>query len=160
VLRLRDGDQDATALAEYTYTTVSGSYESFGWTQLAEGGDLPPLIGTPSGSQVTVEWGFEGAGWVGAIATHVDELSLVQQLCNDPRPDVDGDGDVDHGDFAVIQQCYKGIGGGIPTDPVDCACLDLDGADPPDIDQADLTLFEGCASGPGVPAEPTCDDIP
>jgi hypothetical protein len=77
--------------------------------------------------------------------------------------DIDRDGDVDGADFAMFQVCFTGEGGGVPSDPDYCSCLDRrnndnsPGADS-DIDGFDLGAFEDCASGSGVAADPACDD--
>jgi hypothetical protein len=73
--------------------------------------------------------------------------------CHHPRPDVDMDGDVDQGDFAVLQSCFTGP---IPTAPAGlCKCLDLvaDNA----VDSNDYLAFEACASGPGIAVDANCD---
>ncbi len=68
--------------------------------------------------------------------------------CNTPWADADGDGDVDQDDFAVIQLCLTGTGGGIPALPEYCACMD--NVEDGDITQADVNNFEDCATGPTV----------
>lgn len=87
-----------------------------------------------------------------------DEVALTG--CHNPRPDVDGDGDVDQEDFGVLQRCWTG-----PHDPftynldfdgANCQCIDIDGEK--DVDQDDYNIFEICASGPGVAADPDCDE--
>ncbi|MDM8004596.1 MAG: hypothetical protein QUV05_00360 [Phycisphaerae bacterium] len=78
--------------------------------------------------------------------------------CPDPRYDADRDGDVDQVDFAVLQTCYTGSGGGVAAG---CECFDWNPATMEgdgDIDAEDYGLFEFCASGPGIPADQTCDD--
>jgi hypothetical protein len=87
-----------------------------------------------------------------------DEVALT--ACNNPRPDSDGDGDVDQADFGLFQACITGA-----ADPfqlvnalfsaTECQCFDLDGDQ--DVDEDDLTGFVGCASGPSIAAEPACD---
>jgi hypothetical protein len=77
--------------------------------------------------------------------------------------DADKDGDVDQSDFAMFQQCLTGEGGGIPAEPDYCGCFDRRNNDNSpgqdnDIDGFDLEAFEDCASGPGIPADPACDD--
>lgn len=78
--------------------------------------------------------------------------------CADPAVDGDKDGDVDQNDLAMLQACFTGIGGGVPAG---CECFDMDGDN--DIDQDDVgttttpNTFEGCASGPSIPADPGCD---
>jgi hypothetical protein len=71
---------------------------------------------------------------------------------HNPAFDVDDDGDVDQADFAQFQACY-----GIDwvSAPVVCRCMDRAANNA--IDSADYDKFEGCASGPGIAAVPTCD---
>jgi hypothetical protein len=75
--------------------------------------------------------------------------------CGEMRPDQDGDGDVDQEDFGLVQACLTGAPGGIPQG-IECVCADLD-RDNVTIGTADLTMFEACASGPTIPADPACD---
>lgn len=87
-----------------------------------------------------------------------DEVALT--ACYNPRPDVDGDTDVDQADFGRFQACLTG-----PANPLDlvnplfdraaCACFDLDGDQ--DVDAADFDGFVTCAGGPEVAADPDCD---
>jgi hypothetical protein len=147
-IRLLDGDQ--------TSTTVLGQYaqQSGGdWFHI----DVTGLV--PATATVTVEWGFDSTdtSWVDAVATHVDDLVLIQlpAICGDPKMDIDTDGDVDQDDFGGYQACYTGTNGGVPVEPAYCFCLDAD--DDGDIDQADLTAFEACASGAEIAANPACD---
>ncbi len=57
--------------------------------------------------------------------------------------DSDNDGDVDLDDFAVLQFCFTGSGGGVPGG---CAAADLD-ADT-DVDLNDYELFQNSLTGP------------
>ncbi len=140
-----------------------------------------------TGSQsVRIEWRFidEGANrWI-RVTTNTTAnfpnpiVDLTQPItmrvlllppgavapCNDPVFDADGDGDVDHEDWGAVQACITGI-----NDPDNafssgaCGCFDIDNDD--DIDGDDVgnqtspapNTFEGCASGPTVPANPACD---
>jgi len=87
-----------------------------------------------------------------------DEVALT--ACYDPRPDFDGDGDVDQADFGVFQACLTS-----PADPFElvneafdaaiCQCFDLDGDQ--DVDEDDFLGFLACASGPDIPADKSCD---
>jgi hypothetical protein len=80
--------------------------------------------------------------------------------CPNPRYDADRDGDVDQLDFAAFQLCYTASYGGVGAG---CDCFDWNpamGQGDGDVDVEDWGLFELCASGPGVPANPLCDDLP
>ena len=57
--------------------------------------------------------------------------------------DIDNDGDVDLADFAVLQHCFTGSGGGVPSG---CAVANLDGD--ADIDLSDYELFQNGCTGP------------
>lgn len=78
------------------------------------------------------------------------------KCCHDPFADYDGDGDVDQADFAALQACFTGQAGGLLAG---CGCFDRDnaGAGDKDIDSDDWSLFELCASGPGIPANAACE---
>ncbi len=80
--------------------------------------------------------------------------------CNDPFADVEPDGDVDATDFAAIQRCLVGVGGGIG---LNCECFDRSSSGNPgvpdgDITSDDLDAFFNCVSGPSIPVDPACDD--
>jgi hypothetical protein len=86
--------------------------------------------------------------------------------CNDPVFDVGGgpvgeplepDGAVDQLDFAFFQACFTGVGD--PQNLFDrsrCGCFDINGDQ--DIDSDDYAGFVLCSSGPGILADPACDD--
>lgn len=82
--------------------------------------------------------------------------SLSPVLCPDPFADDDGDADVDQADFAAFQSCYTGSAW--PLIDNACRCFDVNNDN--FIDQVDLFKFEACASGPGLAADPACDDTP
>lgn len=92
-----------------------------------------------------------------ATTTKAFEIAVSGNCCGPISGDLDRDSDVDQKDFALLQLCYTGSDGGVPMPPdyPDCTCADLD-RDGLDIDQADLTVFEQCASGPGIQADPEC----
>ncbi len=79
--------------------------------------------------------------------------SLTQPCCPQAYGDTNADGDVDMGDFAVLQRCLT-IGGGA-IDPA-CKCLNRNGDAA--IDAVDVDGFIQCANGPQVPGEiaPPC----
>jgi hypothetical protein len=68
---------------------------------------------------------------------------------------------VDQSDFAVFQVCYDPVIN--PAEfaglPLACRCMDkLSPAPNKNIGADDYDRFEACASGPGIPANPACDD--
>jgi hypothetical protein len=87
----------------------------------------------------------------------VDTDSVQLPGCNVPFADADGDGDVDQVDFAIWQSCVTGEHGGVLAG-CDCFDRDNDGVGDGDVDDQDLEAFEACASGPGIPADPACDE--
>jgi hypothetical protein len=92
-----------------------------------------------------------GQGWIDSVKACVD--CPLATDCPNPFADADADGDVDQTDFAQLQACFTGTGGGIPGG---CGCLDHDGSG--SIDSPDLDAFEICATGAGIPAAKACDD--
>ena len=143
-------DPGGSLIASETVMQTSG-IEQTDWA-------LGTVQGTPSEEFMTIIWEMTGTG--GLAASHADGFYLDESICNVPFADTDADTDVDQDDFGVFQTCYTGVGGSIPQAPTYCSCLDVDGdggIPDGDIDQADLSQFEDCASGPEVPASPTCD---
>jgi hypothetical protein len=65
--------------------------------------------------------------------------------------DVDGDGDVDTGDYAAFENCSSG-----PAVPAAAGCEAFDFDADSDVDQADFGVFQRCLSGANVPADPGC----
>ncbi|HPD29333.1 MAG TPA: Ig domain-containing protein [Phycisphaerae bacterium] len=128
-------------------------------------GNLPPglklspngLISGQPNTAGTFAFTVQLEDGASATATKTFEITVNGNCCGPVRGDLDRDADVDQRDFALMQLCYTDSDGGIPMPPddPDCTCADLD-ADGVDIDQADLLVFEQCASGPGVPANPQC----
>jgi hypothetical protein len=88
------------------------------------------------------------------------ETQTCPFLCSNPFADADVDKDVDEADFAILQVC---IGAESPLTDA-CKCFDRPEPGFPDgngvIDTIDVQAFEACASGPGIPADKTCDDPP
>ncbi len=79
----------------------------------------------------------------------------------DPVFDSDCDRDVDLDDFGAFQACITGSG---DTASLECKPYDRDGDSDVDGDDFGSELAPGtfvyCASGPAVPADPTCDGTP
>jgi len=147
-------DEDPTpvlTIEDAPTTANSGSNDGF-------------CFGTFGGSAVTdVSWDWisftnKGMFSPGEEDSCIGSLIPEIQLCNDPFADADDDADVDQDDFAKFQACFTGGGG---TAAEECICFDQEpvGGDG-DVDSLDYGLFENCASGPAMPADPSCDDIP
>jgi len=153
---IRDGDANANIIGQYQLANAGGET---GWQPVSM------VDAMPTQSTVTVEWGHtpNGSTTYGTVTTHVDQLLLVQEkaTCSPIFADADNDGDVDQIDFAAFQECFTGDEGIMPTGTrYDCGCFDVAGATPNLITQADLTVFERCATGPGIPAAYDCADQP
>ncbi len=87
-----------------------------------------------------------------AHALHVDDVQfLFGAPCNFPFADSDGDGDVDHQDFAVLQLCLTGPSGPVPMEPDYCRCLNRNPETDNAITQLDVAEFINCATGPDIP---------
>jgi hypothetical protein len=111
------------------------------------------VSGTPYGSGAgSSTFTVQMVDSVDGTVTKELQIPITGNCCNDPPADLDGDGDVDQTDFALLHTCMTGTGGGVPAS---CTCADLN-VDQSSVDQADLAVFEGCASGAGVPASPSC----
>ncbi len=67
--------------------------------------------------------------------------------CNQPAGDMNGDARVDLRDFALMQYCSTGSGGGLFSETL-CICFDRDGDD--DIDVDDYDVFAQCLNGPAA----------
>ncbi len=118
--------------------------------------DCTPSIGaccTPNGCVMTTE--NECAGEFQGVGTDCESVDCSCRVCHDPFADADGDGDVDQTDFAILQKCFTGQGGGVLNSPCRCDCYNRDGDD--DVDASDLSAWFDCASGPGIPADKDCD---
>jgi endonuclease/exonuclease/phosphatase family metal-dependent hydrolase len=83
----------------------------------------------------------------------VTAAATVIPVCNDPRFDANGDGDVDLGDYGIFITCYNGPGNPYPAG---CGCHDADHDQ--DVDLSDYGAFISCYNGPANPADPACDD--
>ncbi len=87
----------------------------------------------------------------GGETGHIDSIRLTaMRSCPAPTFDTDGDGDVDLGDFSVLQACFNGPNRPHGTLSPACQCLD-DDADG-DIDMEDFGAFQACFNGPNRPA--------
>lgn len=150
-LRLLDGDINGTPIAvnEFYNSSAVEPPDGYPWTQYG-------VEGTAVSAVMTVVWEMSGSG---ASAAHADNLSFtVVNACNDPFADTDNDGDVDLEDAALLQLCFTGSTGTIPSDPAYCVCLNRNPQVDQVIDQIDVADFDACASGPNIPADPGCDD--
>ncbi|HRX83744.1 MAG TPA: hypothetical protein P5572_01855 [Phycisphaerae bacterium] len=80
--------------------------------------------------------------------------------CNDPFADADGDGDVDLGDFEVLQRCpFNDPVGMLPPE---CICFDHDHNG--ELNGGDLAAFTDCVTGAGAlhatDPNPLCSEQP
>ena len=121
----------------------------------AAGGTYVAPLTIPGDTAVTIHVSYIE----NSVTKQADKNITVQHVCHHPFADVDGDGDVDQDDFGFFERCFN------PSGPVDpgCSCFDrpqLPGYPNGDgkVDQSDLLKFEACVSGPGIPADPSCDD--
>ncbi len=73
--------------------------------------------------------------------------------CASPFADAEGDTDVDQDDFGAFQRCL-GAGEDEPL-PADCRCFDRNADNA--VDLADFARFQVCVSGPGIKADPACE---
>ncbi|MEW6250798.1 MAG: hypothetical protein AB1716_09130 [Planctomycetota bacterium] len=90
-------------------------------------------------SNISGSSGAEYSGtWTGVFETHALVDFSIQQ-----RGDAGLDGDFDLADFAALQDCYSGAGGGLGSG---CAVMDLDSDG--DVDAADFVLFGVLFAGP------------
>jgi hypothetical protein len=161
------GTCEDKVLVQYSTTGTSGPWTTA--SGLREGTDLPtawakyfvqlsdPAIQDNPDFALRFIWQFN----TGADNGGIDNV-ILWSACNLPAADVDGDGDVDQTDFAVLQQCFTGPDWSEPLSQV-CHCLDWgddnnDGLPDRDgdIDTYDVIAFEKCASGPGIAADPGC----
>ncbi len=133
---------DGVLVAQGTRAPGSGTGVDVTWLRL--GGD-PAVISQSSLANTFEQFWFE-------------QVALT--ACNNPRADLDGDGDVDQDDFAHHQRCVDGAGDPFTFndgfDGVNCQCADVNGDK--DVDADDFDAFLGCVSGPEIPAVETCDD--
>jgi hypothetical protein len=84
---------------------------------------------------------------------HADFAIMQAALTNSTvRADLDRDLDVDQADVDVLLACFTGSGV-LQADPA-CQPADLDHDS--DVDQTDAGLLQGCFSGEGVPPDPYC----
>jgi hypothetical protein len=89
---------------------------------------------------------------VAGNAMNTPRTVAVQVIVRSVKPDFDGDGDVDQGDFGLLQTCFSGSF--VPPLRQECEAMILDGDE--DIDGDDLSIFAGCVSGPDTPADMGC----
>lgn len=126
---------------------------------------VDPAEGTSSGEPDTITVSYDLTGLTAGEYTDTITVSSLE-AGNSPQtvsvtvniltvaPDFDGDGDVDLQDYAFLQSCFGTLG---PIfDPPECEAAELSGNS--SIDATDLLRFMGCLNGPGIPADPACDD--
>lgn len=146
-------------LAQLNWWSLNGATAVSGFTEIEQSGEFaataengepvcPPYVLLRNRTGL-----YDGSADGQMLYDKIDFYVEAIGGCNTPAADMDGDGDVDQADFAAMQACMTGAGGGVSGA---CICADLD-ADDQDVDSVDLLRFENCASGPGVPADPDCE---
>jgi hypothetical protein len=105
-------------------------------------GALVPIMAYGA-SQITVDWStLDGGGTQTMTGGHVELSGTL-------------------GQFDARNQAMSGantrVTGGFWVIP-ECPAIQPDYDGDCDVDQADYTIFEACASGPDIPHEPDCED--
>jgi len=101
--------------------------------------------------------------WDVVVTTCADSTGgeglFTVSMCWPERPDADGDGDVDLGDFGIFQACFNGPNRPYKAgpDPRKCGCMDA-GDNPVvrDVDLGDFNAFQNCFNGPNRPPKAGC----
>jgi hypothetical protein len=102
-------------------------------------------VGIGGAANATYDPSTAGSGTTAEIGPY---LLYVGRLV---MADVDNDGDVDLGDFAVFQGCFNG-----PNRPYALSgCADSDYDTDSDVDLTDFAVFQACFNGPNRP--PACE---
>ncbi|MCP4593995.1 MAG: hypothetical protein GY842_24955 [bacterium] len=106
----------------------------------------PASFTLPAGSSYYFEYPAAVSLWDTAAK---DNLIVPGQVLTAPPAigDADGDGDFDLEDFAALQRCFTGDGGG-PIGP-ECGAFDVDGDD--DVDLIDFGAGHASFAGPFTP---------
>jgi cysteine-rich repeat protein len=142
-----------------------GAHPEFTWQDYADleaflsdiGGRARPDL-VPDECEVTTDCNSNGVADGCDLASHAEVdlnhsgvLDECEGLCATTIGDIDADCDVDLGDFAGVQRCYTGDGGGSVVYPAGCACIDADGDG--DVDELDYAKVAGVLLGPASPAQ-------
>lgn len=102
-------------------------------------------------------WG-ENVGWI-SLDDAAHFVAEAPPDCNTPFADANGDEAVDQADFAALQRCITGPGGGVPPG---CECFNRPQPGYPrgtnEIGAFEIGAFAACVRGPAVPADPACGD--
>lgn len=148
-----DDDDVNLFLAALAVPVETFSYVSFSKTYYYEapsdGAGTELKIANPAGFVNYLKFDLNNNG----LVTPRDRRMLWRFLGLAPC-DYDRDGDVDQGDYGVLQACYTGA----DTPVTDPACLIAPLDDDDDVDRDDVDIFEQCRSGPALPATPDCAD--
>jgi hypothetical protein len=144
-----------------TFTVANGDGGTLTYSIADDGSWLtvtPPSgssTGTPNTHTVSYDVSGRSAGTYTATITVSGNANpaaiAVSMTIRTVKPDLDGDGDVDQGDFGLFQTCYT-VPGGQPEGA--CAAADFNGDHT--VSSLDFDVFMACMSGPGVPAVRTC----
>lgn len=119
-----------------------------------------PYVGLGENNLGEDVWDFE-FDWVRMLSYNVTgcpfwsgEACIPLASCNTPFADADGDQDVDMDDFAEFQRCIN-LGMAVPAFQSDtCRCFDRN-SNKIVGDATDVLRFASCATGAGVPWQPS-----
>lgn len=154
------------SLANDSFTVVNGCAGTLSYTITKNAAwlEVSPASGTSTTETDTITVSYPGVPSLPA-GVYTDTLTVSGNAWNTPKtiavqvkvrtvkPDLDGDGDVDQGDFGILQRCLTGQGVGV-SNPA-CVPAALDAIDN-DVDADDLNILLGCYSGPEIVANPAC----
>jgi len=144
-----------TGAGEYDRLSVTGAASLGGTLALGLLAGYTPALGesfailtcsSRDGRFAHVTGGRVGGGKALAVLYGVGSVTVKVVTA----ADLDGDGDVDVGDFGMFQDCFNGPNR--PPKGSDCGRSDLDGDN--DVDVGDFGMFQDCFNGPNRP--PKC----
>ncbi len=147
----------------FTVKNVGGETLNYNITDNAGWLSVFPATGSSVGEPDTITVSYSASTL--SYGDHFATITVSGNALNSPLtidvtvtvhtvgPDLDGDADVDQGDFGLFQVCYTGPGGPISEPACEVADFEGDG----DVDLGDFGILRGCMSGADVPADRNCE---
>jgi hypothetical protein len=142
-------------------TVQAGGADPLSYQWQKEGMDLTDgdrLTGATAPTLTITEVRTEDAGGYRCAVQSACGTAVSDEATLTLRPvrfDLDGDGDVDPADMAVLKGCLSGAHVPVQATPP-CPKADLDGDG--DADLADVALLQLCLTGEDTPPAPGCID--